>query len=100
MLHTLVNDKKFAELPKHYQAALETACGDANQWMMAKYDAVNPAALKRLIAARNFNRGCDTLEYISSALVDLELHQLALPPHLHFDAVQLHLPAQPYFADV
>ena len=32
--------------------------------------------LKRLIAARNFNRGCDTLEYISSALVDLELHQL------------------------
>lgn len=32
--------------------------------------------LKRLIAARNFNRGCETLEYISSALVDLELHQL------------------------
>jgi len=32
--------------------------------------------LEALIAARNFNRGCDTLEYISSALVDLELHQL------------------------
>ena len=31
---------------------------------------------------------------------DLELHQLALPPHLHFDAVQFHLAAQPHFADV
>ena len=32
------------------QAAFETACGDANQWMMAKYDAVNPPALRRLVA--------------------------------------------------
>ena len=39
MLHVLANEKKLAELPKHYLAALETACGDANQWMQAKYDA-------------------------------------------------------------
>jgi len=32
--------------------------------------------MRRLIAARNFNRGCDTLEYIASALVDLDLHLL------------------------
>ena len=32
--------------------------------------------MKRLIAARTFNRGADTLEYISSAMVDLELHLL------------------------
>lgn len=32
--------------------------------------------MKRLIAARTFNRGCDTLEYIASAMVDLELHLL------------------------
>jgi TRAP-type mannitol/chloroaromatic compound transport system substrate-binding protein len=47
----LVNEKKWAELPKHYQAAFEAACGDANQWMQAKYDAQNPAALRRLVAA-------------------------------------------------
>ena len=31
---------------------------------------------------------------------DLELHQLPLPPHLYFDAVQFHLAAQPHFADL
>jgi TRAP-type mannitol/chloroaromatic compound transport system substrate-binding protein len=51
MLHALVNEKKWNELPKHYQAALETACGEANQWMQAKYDAQNPPALRRLVAA-------------------------------------------------
>jgi len=50
MLHVLVNEKKLAELPKHYAAALETACGEANQWMQAKYDAQNPPALRRLVA--------------------------------------------------
>jgi TRAP-type mannitol/chloroaromatic compound transport system substrate-binding protein len=49
-LMTLVNLKKWAELPKHYQAALETACHAANEWMMAKYDHENPKALRRLIA--------------------------------------------------
>ena len=48
-LVTLVNEKKFNELPKHYQAALETACAEANVWMPAKYDEVNVPALKRLI---------------------------------------------------
>jgi TRAP-type mannitol/chloroaromatic compound transport system substrate-binding protein len=51
MLHALINEKKWAELPKHFQAALETACGDALQWMMAKYDAQNPPALRRLVAS-------------------------------------------------
>src|SRR6202008_5051695 len=51
MVHALVNEKKWAELPKHYQTAFETACGDANQWMMAKYDAQNPPALRRLVAS-------------------------------------------------
>ena len=50
MLHCLVNEKKWAELPKHYQAAFEAACGDVNQWMQAKYDAQNPPALRRLVA--------------------------------------------------
>src|SRR6185295_5753811 len=50
MLHTLVNEKKWNELPKSYQAALTAACGEANAWTMAKYDAVNPPALRRLVA--------------------------------------------------
>jgi TRAP-type mannitol/chloroaromatic compound transport system substrate-binding protein len=50
MLHTLVNEKKFAELPKHYQVALTTACGEVSTWMPAKYDAQNPDAMRRLVA--------------------------------------------------
>ncbi len=51
MLHTLVNEKKWNELPKPYQAALLAACGEANAWMPAKYDFQNPQALHRLIAS-------------------------------------------------
>jgi len=51
MVHAYVNEKKWAELPKAFQSAFETACGEANQWMMAKYDAQNPAALRRLVAS-------------------------------------------------
>ena len=50
MLMTLVNEKKWNELPKPYQAALTAACGEANQWVPAKYDALNPPALRRLVA--------------------------------------------------
>jgi peptidyl-dipeptidase Dcp len=34
------------------------------------------ALIGKLMAARTFDKGCETLEYISSALVDLELHEL------------------------
>jgi TRAP-type mannitol/chloroaromatic compound transport system substrate-binding protein len=51
MLHNFINLAKWNELPKAYQAAVETASGWANSWMMARYDAGNPEALKRLIAA-------------------------------------------------
>ncbi len=51
MLHTLVNEKKWNELPKSYQAALTTACAEANVWMPAKYDELNPQALRRMVGA-------------------------------------------------
>ena len=47
----LVNQKAYDALPKDYQAALTAAAHEANAWMMAKYDAQNPAALRRLVAA-------------------------------------------------
>ncbi len=50
-LSIYVNARKFAELPKEYQAILENACAFANAEMQARYDARNPHALKQLIAA-------------------------------------------------
>jgi TRAP-type mannitol/chloroaromatic compound transport system substrate-binding protein len=49
-LSLYVNDKQWDSLPKDYQAILEAACAEANIDMQAKYDAKNPAALKRLIS--------------------------------------------------
>ncbi|MDE2002303.1 MAG: TRAP transporter substrate-binding protein DctP, partial [Betaproteobacteria bacterium] len=50
-LDLFVNIKAYEALPKEYQAILESACTGALVDMQAKYDALNPAALKRLIAA-------------------------------------------------
>src|SRR3954449_2928249 len=50
MLHMIVNDEKWASLPKQYQAIVNQAASAAGAWMLEKYDSVNPAALKRLIA--------------------------------------------------
>jgi TRAP-type mannitol/chloroaromatic compound transport system substrate-binding protein len=50
-LDLFVNTKAWSELPKDYQSILEAACAEANVDMMAKYDAQNPAALRRLVAA-------------------------------------------------
>ncbi|MEO6567100.1 MAG: TRAP transporter substrate-binding protein [Casimicrobiaceae bacterium] len=44
-----VNDKALAALPKEYASILEAACHEANVDMLAKYDAVNPPALRRLV---------------------------------------------------
>jgi TRAP-type mannitol/chloroaromatic compound transport system substrate-binding protein len=49
-LSLFVNEKKWNELPKHYQAALEAACAEAHTHMLAKYDARNPEALRKLVA--------------------------------------------------
>jgi TRAP-type mannitol/chloroaromatic compound transport system substrate-binding protein len=49
-LQVFVNSAKWAELPKAYQAILENAGQTANTVMQAKYDAQNPAALRRLVA--------------------------------------------------
>jgi TRAP-type mannitol/chloroaromatic compound transport system substrate-binding protein len=51
MLLAFVNQDKWNALPKFYQSVLEQAGHFANNWMMAKYDAANPPALRRLLAA-------------------------------------------------
>jgi TRAP-type mannitol/chloroaromatic compound transport system substrate-binding protein len=50
MLHALVNRQKWKTLPRAYQAALTAACGEAYAWMPARYDAQNPAAMRRLVS--------------------------------------------------
>jgi TRAP-type mannitol/chloroaromatic compound transport system substrate-binding protein len=50
-LQVFVNTAKWAELPKAYQAILTNAGQTANTVMQARYDALNPAALRRLVAA-------------------------------------------------
>jgi TRAP-type mannitol/chloroaromatic compound transport system substrate-binding protein len=51
MLHNFINLEKWNSLPKSYQAIVFNASAYANSAMMARYDALNPAALKRLVAA-------------------------------------------------
>ena len=47
----LVNKGAWAALPDDYKIALKVACVEGEMEMVAKYDAANPAALRRLIAA-------------------------------------------------
>ena len=46
-----INKAKWAELPVAYQAMLRAACAYALMEMLAGYDARNPKALVRLVAA-------------------------------------------------
>jgi TRAP-type mannitol/chloroaromatic compound transport system substrate-binding protein len=48
-LHFFINTSKWASLPKSYQAIMTAAAGYANVEMQAKYDARNPAALRKLL---------------------------------------------------
>jgi TRAP-type mannitol/chloroaromatic compound transport system substrate-binding protein len=64
MLHNFVNTTKWNELPKSYQSIIKSASEVANTWMMAKYDAQNPAALRRLVA------GGAKLQPFSAAILD------------------------------
>ncbi|MGE3144845.1 MAG: TRAP transporter substrate-binding protein [Pseudorhodoplanes sp.] len=50
MLHNFINIDKWNSLPKNYQSLVRTASEMSNTWMQSKYDAANPAALKRLVA--------------------------------------------------
>src|SRR6201982_1239999 len=50
MLLAMINLDKWNSLPKYYQSVLEQAGHTANNWILAKYDQVNPAALKKLLA--------------------------------------------------
>jgi TRAP-type mannitol/chloroaromatic compound transport system substrate-binding protein len=43
-----INLEKWNELPKPYKAVMEAGCAQAQKWMLSKYDAENPKALREL----------------------------------------------------
>jgi TRAP-type mannitol/chloroaromatic compound transport system substrate-binding protein len=49
MLHLFVNLERWNGLPKTYQAAARAAASHANTVMTARYDTLNPGALRRLV---------------------------------------------------
>ena len=49
-LHNFINIDKWNALPPSYQSIVRSASALANEWMIAKYDIGNPAALKKLVA--------------------------------------------------
>ena len=71
-LDLFVNIKQWEALPPEYKSILESACAEANIDMLAKYDASNPAALKRLVGngvqLRAFSR--DIMNACYKATVD------------------------------
>jgi TRAP-type mannitol/chloroaromatic compound transport system substrate-binding protein len=50
MLHVIVGKNHWDELPRSYQAIVEAAGAYANFEMMARYDVLNPKALRELVA--------------------------------------------------
>jgi TRAP-type mannitol/chloroaromatic compound transport system substrate-binding protein len=64
MLHNFINLNKWNELSKSYQSIVLSASHVANTLMQARYDALNPAALKRLVA------GGAQLRPFSQAILD------------------------------
>jgi TRAP-type mannitol/chloroaromatic compound transport system substrate-binding protein len=49
-LSIYINLEQWNSLPKRYQAVIEAAAAEAYNWTLGKYDADNPAALRRLVA--------------------------------------------------
>jgi TRAP-type mannitol/chloroaromatic compound transport system substrate-binding protein len=76
-LSLLCNLEAYNKLPKVYQSIVQAACYDAHTWMMAKYDAQNPAAMRRLVASgavlRPFPRSVMDAAYKASNEINAEL---------------------------
>ncbi len=76
-LVTMVNLAEWNKLSKEYQSILEAACWEANTWMVAKYDAQNPAALKRLIGGGTQLRAFSREILVAAYKASLEVYKEA-----------------------
>ena len=50
-MHVFISEAKYDELPASYKAVLKAAGDESTVVTQAKYDALNPPALKKLVAA-------------------------------------------------
>jgi TRAP-type mannitol/chloroaromatic compound transport system substrate-binding protein len=73
----MVNMAEWNKLSKEYQNILEAACWEANTWMLAKYDAQNPAALKRLVAGGTQLRGFSREIMVAAYKASLDIYKEA-----------------------
>ena len=76
-LDVLVNLGEWNKIPKEYQNIVEAACWEANTWMVAKYDAQNPAALKKLVAGGTQLRAFSRDILVASYKASLEVYKEA-----------------------
>lgn len=68
MLHYFFNLEKWNALPNAYKSVVTNAAAMSNGWMLAKYDALNPPALKSLLAG-----GQARLQAFSPAIMEASL---------------------------
>ena len=86
-LDLFVNQAEWAKLPKEYQNILEAACWEANTWMVAKYDAQNPAALKKLVGSGTQLRGFSKEIMTACYKASLEVYKEASEKSPHFKKI-------------
>ena len=83
-------EKDFVELPsqlyEHWLTRPEVLSRFARHDKTGK--SVPPELLKRLEAARNFNQGFKTVEYLAAAIVDLDLHVLSVAEGIDVDGFE------------
>jgi peptidyl-dipeptidase Dcp len=83
-------ERDFVELPsqlyEHWLLRPEVLARFARHYKTGK--PVPAVLLKRLEAARNFNQGFKTVEYVAAAIVDLDLHVLEETKGLDVDAFE------------
>ena len=83
-------EKDFVELPsqlyEHWLTRPEVLSRFARHYKTGK--SVPPELLKRLEAARNFNQGFKTVEYLAAAIVDLDLHMLSVAEGIDVDGFE------------
>jgi peptidyl-dipeptidase Dcp len=83
-------ERDFVELPsqlyEHWLLRPEVLGRFARHYKTGK--PVPPALMRRLEAARNFNQGFKTVEYLAAAIVDLDLHVLRDAKGLDVDSFE------------
>jgi TRAP-type mannitol/chloroaromatic compound transport system substrate-binding protein len=84
MLLAIANLDKWNALPKNYQSVIEQAGHYANNWMMAKYDAQNPTALRKLLASGTKLHAFPAPVMEASFKAAKELHSEVSATNAHF----------------